>query len=366
MTTIASSPSRSLHRHEDGIPLTVQRTGMGTAAKPVDFVLPPELEATVPAEVRGNGRDDVRLLASWKSDLRIEHHRFTDLPNLLEPGDLVVVNTSGTLPAAVTATLPDGSEAPLHFSTRTPEGLWLVEIRPPGRGAPGMVVSLPETARVTLLVARGRLWLADVELPAGTTLEQYLDRHGRPIRYSYVTTQWPLSAYQTVYATEPGSAEMPSAGRAITPRTITDLVARGVGVAPLLLHCGVSSLESHEPPYPEHYRVPADTARRVNATRRWGGRVVAIGTTVVRALESVVDDRGRVHPGQGWTDVMITPERGVRVVDGLLTGWHEPEATHLLMLEAVAGRPLIEASYAAALDARYLWHEFGDTHLILP
>ena len=336
------------------------------AARPVEFVLPPALEATTPAEIRGSGRGDVRLLASWKSDLRIEHHRFPDLPALLQPGDLVVVNTSATVPAAVPAVLPDGTAAPLHFSTRTPEGLWLVEVRPPGYGEPGMVVSLPGGARVTLLVARGRLWLADVELPASTTMFEYLAGHGRPIRYSYVTTQWPLSAYQTVYATEPGSAEMPSAGRAITPETITALVARGIGVAPLVLHCGVSSLESHEPPYPERYKVPADTARKVNATRRWGGRVVAIGTTVVRALESVVDDQGQAHPGEGWTDLLITPERGVRVVDGLLTGWHEPEATHLLMLEAVAGRPLIQASYAAALEAGYLWHEFGDTHLILP
>jgi len=224
-------------------------------ARPVEFVLPPELEATAPAEIRGHGRDDVRLLASWKSDLRIEHHRFTDLPSLLQPGDLVVVNTSATVPAAVPAELPDGTAAPLHFSTRTPEGLWLVEVRRPGHGEAGMVVSLPGGGRVTLLVARGRLWLADVELPANTIIVDYFNRYGRPIRYSYVTTQWPLSAYQTVYATEPGSAEMPSAGRAITPEIITALVARGVGVAPLVLHCGVSSLESHEPPYPERFRV---------------------------------------------------------------------------------------------------------------
>jgi S-adenosylmethionine:tRNA ribosyltransferase-isomerase len=137
-------------------------------------------------------------------------------------------------------------------------------------------------------------------------------------------------------------------------------------VAPLVLHCGVASLEEGEAPYAEQYRVPVDTARRIALARRTGGRVVAVGTTVVRALETVVDDTGDVHPGAGWTELVVTPERGVRAVDGLVTGWHEPAASHLLLLEAVAGRPLLEASYAAALDGGYRWHEFGDSHLILP
>jgi S-adenosylmethionine:tRNA ribosyltransferase-isomerase len=128
----------------------------------------------------------------------------------------------------------------------------------------------------------------------------------------------------------------------------------------------VASLEAHETPYPERYEVPGPTARLVNATHAAGGRVVAVGTTVVRALETAVDDDGIVHPGHGWTDLVVTPERGVRAVDGLLTGWHEPEASHLLMLEAVAGRRALELAYGAALAAGYRWHEFGDIHLILP
>jgi S-adenosylmethionine:tRNA ribosyltransferase-isomerase len=159
---------------------------------------------------------------------------------------------------------------------------------------------------------------------------------------------------------------MPSAGRAFTPELVTGMVAAGVDVAPLLLHTGVSSLEDHEPPYAEWYRVPADTARRVRQTRAAGGRVVAVGTTVVRALESATDSRGCVGPAEGWTELVIGLGRGVTVVDGLLTGWHEPGASHLAMLEAVAGRPLLERSYAAALADGYLWHEFGDLHLILP
>ena len=207
-----------------------------------------------------------------------------------------------------------------------------------------------------------RLWVSLIDTPE--PLHAYLARHGRPIRYGYVRGNHPLSAYQNVYVTEPGSAEMPSAGRPFTPEVLTRLVAKGVGVAPLLLHTGVASLEASEPPYAEYFRVSSSTAHRVNDTRRRGGRVVAVGTTVVRALESVVDEHGQVHPGDGWTQTVVTPEHPVRSIDGFLTGWHEPEASHLAMLEAIAGRPLLEASYAAALDEGYLWHEFGDVHLI--
>ena len=197
-------------------------------------------------------------------------------------------------------------------------------------------------------------------------LHTYLAVHGEPIRYGYVRGSFPLSTYQNVYATEPGSAEMPSAGRPFTPEVLTRLVARGVGVVPIVLHTGVASLEAWEPPYPEYFQVTRATAHRINDTRHEGGRVIAIGTTVVRALETVVDPRNEVHAGRGWTDTVVTPDHPVTSVDGLLTGWHEPEASHLAMLEAMAGRDLLERSYDAALSEKYLWHEFGDVHLILP
>ena len=209
-----------------------------------------------------------------------------------------------------------------------------------------------------------RLWVSSLETPE--RLHSFLARHGRPIRYGYVQGSYPIGAYQNVYATDPGSAEMPSAGRPFTPEVLTRLVSKGVGVAPLLLHTGVASLEASEPPYAEYFRVSLPTAHRINDTRRSGGRVIAIGTTVVRALESVVDEHGHVHPSEGWTETVVSPEHPVRSIDGFLTGWHEPEASHLAMLEAIAGRPLLEASYAAALEEGYLWHEFGDVHLILP
>ena len=193
---------------------------------------------------------------------------------------------------------------------------------------------------------------------------------GRPIRYPYVPCDWPLDSYQSVFATEPGSAEMPSAARPFTTRIVTRLVSNGVAIAPITLHTGVSSLEAGERPYTERYRVPAATAAAVNATHQGGGRVIAIGTTVVRALETVTDRAGTVHPGEGWTDLVVAPTpdlgRGVRAVDGLLTGWHEPAATHLAMLEAIAGQELLVAAYESAFAAGYRWHEFGDSHLIVP
>src|SRR5262249_9581792 len=338
----------------------------------IRFELPPELEASVPPEARGITRDAVRLMVAYKSENRLVHANFSDLPRFLDAGDVVVVNTSGTLAAEVDALGPDGTPLAVHLSTQLPANLGVVELRRengPFRAAtPGWIVHLPDGGSVELLApyerSNGRLSVASLHLPL--PLLTYLAVHGRPIRYGYVPGTWPISMYQNVYATEPGSAEMPSAGRPFTPEVITRLVAKGVSVAPLVLHTGVSSLESHEAPYAEYYRVDAHTAHLVNDTHRQRGRVIAIGTTVVRALETVADDRGRVHPGEGWTETVITPDRGVYAVDGLLTGWHEPEASHLDMLEAIAGRDLVELSYAAALAEGYLWHEFGDVHLILP
>ena len=209
--------------------------------------------------------------------------------------------------------------------------------------------------------------LAQFEQLGDRTVEAYLEAHGEPIRYGYVGKRWPLSDYQNVYATEPGSAEMPSAGRPFTEALITRLLARGVLIAPITLHTGVSSPERHEGPFPEYYTIPAATASLLQAAQGWGGRIIAVGTTVVRALETMADeDEWAVRSARGWTDLRITPERGVWLVDGLITGWHEPEASHLEMLEALAGRELLERCYDAALGHGYLWHEFGDSHLILP
>jgi S-adenosylmethionine:tRNA ribosyltransferase-isomerase len=352
----------------------------GAAA--LDFELPPQLEAGEPPEARGLARDEVRLMVSYRASDRIVHARFSDLPKHLSSGDVVVINTSGTLSAALEVTRVDGTPLELHLSTHLPADLWIVELRRPGeRGTEpfyeavaGELLRLPGGAMATLhtpyaidrtapLAGPARLWIATLQLP--TPLLSYLDAYGFPIRYSYVRRQWPLEYYQTVYATEAGSAEMPSAGRAFTPELLTRLVARGVLIVPLLLHTGVASLEDHEPPYEEYYRVPLETARLLNEARAAGRRIIAVGTTVVRALETVTDAHGTTHPGEGWTRLVITPDRDIRSSDALLTGLHEPRASHLAMLEALAGRQHLRVSYAEALREGYLWHEFGDLHLIL-
>jgi len=330
------------------------------------FTLPPSLEAAEPPEARGVRRDEVRLLVAYP-DGRIAHRRFADLADLLAPGDVLVVNRSATIPAALPVTTASGEDGMLHLSSALPGGLWVVELRhrdasgttPWFDAAPG-ALRLPGGASAELLVREtSRLWVAALDLP--TTPLAYLACHGAPVRYGYVSRQWPIDAYQTVFAEEPGSAEMPSAARPFSAELVTRLVRRGVMFAPFVLHAGVSSPEAHEPPMAEWYRVPRESAEAVNRARR----VIAVGTTAVRALETVADEDGRVHAGEGWTELVVTPERGVRTVDALITGWHEPEASHLLMLEAIAGREVLDASYRAALSEGYLWHEFGDSHLIL-
>jgi S-adenosylmethionine:tRNA ribosyltransferase-isomerase len=335
------------------------------------FELPEHLEAHEPPEARGLARDEVRMLVASRSTGELVDARFHDLPHFLAPGDVVVVNTSATLPAALPAERPDGSAIRLHLSTPVPGKTdhWVVELRcgdAPCRSGRPERLALPAGGQAHLLapyLTGRRLWVARLDLPRA--LSAYLAEHGAPIRYRYVPRELPLEDYQTVFAFEAGSAEMPSAGRPFTHSVLRALVARGVTIAPVVLHTGVSSLEEGEAPYPERYRVPEATARLVTSARRCGGRVVAVGTTVVRALETAARQDGRIAAAEGWSEVVVTPERPPRVVDGLLTGWHEPGASHLLLLEAVGGRDLIDRSYHDALARGYLWHEFGDVHLIL-
>jgi len=341
------------------------------------FTLPPGSEATGPPERRGVPRDGVRLLVARPG--RIEHRRFADLPTLLAPGDLVVVNTSATLPAAVRGRRHDGQAAPVHIATSLNPGEWVVEIRRlDGRGPDlttqlGQRLHLPGDVELLLsapypdFAPRGdpsRLWRAVVTPP--TPLVEYLSEHGRPIGYGYLTEQYSLADYQTVYARQPGSAEMASAGRPFTAPLLVRLMASGITLAPVVLHAGVSSPELHEPPAPERFEVPEPTARLVRSARDAGQRVVAVGTTVVRALETATRPGGLIEPAHGWTDLVVSPDHPARIVTGLITGLHAPQASHLLLLEAVAGAELVGAAYAAAVRRRYLWHEFGDSTLFLP
>jgi S-adenosylmethionine:tRNA ribosyltransferase-isomerase len=349
------------------------------------FRIPLGAEAGTPVELLRHGgvlgsdaRADVRLMVARRATIDVSHHRFADLGDALDAGDLLVVNTSAVVPAALDARGTDGSHLRLHLSTQQPGGFWVVEPRRPAGpgtdryvGTPPAHVVLPGGGRAELLAPYPagtgllRLWLARIDVP-GDDLLGYLRTHGQPIRYAHAEAAWPIEAYQSVFSRDPGSAEMPSAARPFTDALVTDLVTRGVVLAPITLHTGVSSQEAGEPPYAERYEVPPATASLINAAHADGRRVVAVGTTVVRALETTADEAGRSHPGRGWTELVVTPERGVRVVDGLVTGWHEPESSHLAMLEAIAGHELLDASYAAAVAEGYRWHEFGDSHLILP
>jgi S-adenosylmethionine:tRNA ribosyltransferase-isomerase len=287
-----------------------------------------------------------------------------------------VVNNSQTIAAELDGTGEGNWPMVLHVATRLDDGSWVVELRPDrdatgplGDVREGEAVELPDGVRLTVLEpphppGQRRLWRTRVAVEGG--VPAFLARHGRPIRYGYVTAPVPLAEYQTVFARTPGSAEMPSAGRPFTTELVTELVTRGVMLAPIELHTGVSSQDRGEPPQPERFRVPWPTARLVNMTRAWGGRVIAVGTTVTRALESAADDAGAVRERAGWTDLVLGPDRPARVVRGLVTGWHAPGASHLQLLEAVAGGELVERAYDAAVRHRYLWHEFGDSCLLLP
>jgi S-adenosylmethionine:tRNA ribosyltransferase-isomerase len=340
----------------------------------VRFVLPRAAEATAPPESRGLPRDGVRLLVARPDG--IVHRRFRDLPALLSPGDLVVVNTSATLPAAVDGQLR-GRPRPVHVSGALDDGSWTVEVRLPDNSGPeldvtaGEELALPGGLVLRLAAAwpdpsasGSRLWRATPSRPARPAA--YLSAHGHPVAYAYLSGRPRLRDVQTVFADEPGSAEMASAGRPFTAELVLRLAVRGVAVAPVVLHAGVSSPELHEPPLPERFGVPAPTATLVNATRAAGGRVVAVGTTVTRALETAAAPDGTVRAAGGWTDLVLGPDRPARVVTGLVSGLHAPEASHLLLLEAVAGADLVRRAYDAALSGGYLWHEFGDSSVFLP
>jgi S-adenosylmethionine:tRNA ribosyltransferase-isomerase len=351
------------------------------------FSAPRSAFAPAPAERRGVERDRVRLLVADR-DRGLTHTRFTHLAEHLRPGDVVVVNDSATVAAQLDAQLVgrEHRHGPVvvHLAAPLPDGTWVVEVRraPDADRSvldaqPGDVLEIAVGAARLRLVepypesgssptgAGNRLWRAAVD----GALADVARRYGRPISYGYLADRYPLSDYQTVFGRRPGSAEMPSAGRPFTTDLVTRLVSGGIVIAPVTLHTGVSSQEAGEAPQPERFEVTASTAAVVNAARAGGGRVIAVGTTVTRALESAVETHGdgsRLVAARGWTSRVVTPADPPRIVDGLITGWHDPEASHLLLVEAVAGRELTQRAYAAAVDAHYLWHEFGDSALLLP
>lgn len=349
------------------------------SAPAVVFPEPGEHTAAAPPEARGIARDQVRLLVATPDG--ITHTRFRGITAHLHPGDVLVVNDSATVAGELDVRLwREGTghwQVVLHLGSRLDDGTRVIELRtapdarhPVLEAAAGDVVEAGP-ARLRLLApypesgsptGRGnRLWRAEVE----GDLDRVVARRGRPIAYGYLDRRYPLSDYQTVFGTRPGSAEMPSAGRPFTRELVEELTARGVLFAPVTLHTGLSSQEAGEPPQAEWFEVTEETVRLVDRAREAGGRVVAVGTTATRALESAAVD-GRLVARRGWTSRVVTPADPPRVVRGLVTGWHDPGASHLLLVEAVAGRDLAQAAYDAAVAGGYAWHEFGDSALLLP
>lgn len=346
---------------------------------PFTFTLPPELSAKEPPERRGVARDHVRLMVTDRGSFALTHTRFDRLGEFLREGDLLVFNSSRTLPASLEGcAAPAGPCIEMRLAERLPDETWLALLMCQ-RGDPfgcglreGMSVAFGENLTATVVGRDARiprLWRVRFS-KSGTELIDTFYRVGRPIRYEYVSAPWDLDYYQTVYAREPGSAEMPSAGRAFTWRLLFDLKRRGVRVAYVVLHTGLSSymddeLDAQHPASEEEYFIGDAAARLINETRGGAGRIVAVGTTVVRALESVADDEGIIRPGHGYTRLRLTADHRLSVVDGLLTGLHEPEASHLDLLTAFLPAEQIRAAYDEAVRLKYLWHEFGDLNLII-
>jgi S-adenosylmethionine:tRNA ribosyltransferase-isomerase len=349
------------------------------AARPyTHFSSPEDRTATEPPEGRGLRRDGVRLMIATPAG--IQHTIFNRLAEHLRAGDVLVVNTSATVPGQLDGSR-DGSAVIVHVAGRLPDGSRVAELRsasdaagPILDGRVGERIALPAGGVLELIAAYpkpgssptglgNRLWRA--RLRVAQSGSDYLRERARPISYGYLNASFPISAYQTIFALHPGSAEMPSAGRPFSAELVTRLVAHGVIFAPITLHTGLSSQDASEAPQPEWFEVSETTADLVDSCRARGGRVIAVGTTATRAIESAAQPDGSVTPASGWTDLVIYPDRPVRVVDGLITGWHDPEASHLLLVESVAGTELTQRAYDAAVAERYLWHEFGDSCLLL-
>jgi S-adenosylmethionine:tRNA ribosyltransferase-isomerase len=320
-------------------------------------------EAVAPPERRGLARDAVAMLVTLRDRHVHEHAQFFDLPRYVRPGDLFVVNDSATVAAALRAVRANGEALALHVSTIIDAGLWMVE--PRGEVSAGEDLELAAGGRATILAPVGqttaRLWYARFNLPL--PMHAFMAKVGEPIRYKYVERRFPLSDYQTIFARKPGSSEMPSAARPFTEALVRRVRRAGARLAPITLHCGVSSFEAPERPPIERFAVPPQTAALANAARRNGNRVIAVGTTVVRAMESAMSE-GEIIASSGWTDLIVEPEHRLRAVDALITGFHEPSATHVAMLRAFLTDDLLTQAYDEAAGAGYFIHEFGDIHAI--
>jgi len=342
----------------------------------IQFDLPKHLACPLPTEERNMERDEVRLLVTTNSG-QTAHTTFNQLPGFLQKGDVLIVNTSATVPSALPVSLPGDKQGRLHVSTKLNNNEWLIEIREVTgnktsrwhEGEEAMTLQLPLSQTVILKKKFYKndhwlhLWIA--EFNVNQPLQKYLSANAQPIQYEKLDRQYPLSYYQAFFSFHPGSAEMPSAGRGFTKNLVERLLKKGIVLAPVILHTGVSSLEENETPYPEYMEVDPVTASIINTAKSQYRRIIAVGTTAIRAIETAVNNEGLVLPYKGNTELFIDENYSMKVIDGLLTGFHEPKASHLNMLQSIAGYDHLDKAYKEAIREGYYWHQFGDLHLIL-
>lgn len=341
----------------------------------IPFSLPEELNADSPPERRGIRRDHVRMMVSnrWTGESR--HVCFFDLPQALKAGDVVVLNASRTVPAVLYIKhMRNGkvisSQRELRLAHRIDHQTWNVwVVGDQVQQGDEFIFSDQLTARVTQTELPGPLVQVRFSL-AGTQLFEQIYLLGNPVRYEYIKQPWSLDYYQTVYGSVPGSVELPSAGRAFSWELIFRLKKQGVQIVILTLHTGLSYFSDDFPFLPpeqnhESYEIPEHAAKVIQQAKQRGGRVIAVGTTVVRALESAAQSDHGCLAQSGISNLYITEETSLQVVDGLMTGFHEPEASHLDLLSAFVKPSILKLMYKEAIQERYLWHEFGDIHLIL-
>jgi S-adenosylmethionine:tRNA ribosyltransferase-isomerase len=341
------------------------------------FFLPPELSADRPPERRGLVRDRVRLLVIDRQNGEVTHTRFDRLTSLLRRDDLLVFNASRTLPAALSATTLQ-VRMEVRLAERLPDETWLALLLDQSeehkeRIASGLLLDFGRDLTATVIQRDERvpkLWRVQFS-KTGTELLDSIYRLGQPIRYRYVSAPWSLNYYQNIYANQPGASEMPSAGRPFSWRLLFQLRRIGVDTASITLHTGLSSymddeIDRQHIASEEEYRIGEMAIAKIRRAQQLGGRIIAVGTTVVRALESMISEQsGKIEACHRYTRLKITDHYRLRLVNGLLTGLHEPEASHLDLLSAFIPVQSLRSAYAEAIDRRYLWHEFGDVNLIL-
>jgi S-adenosylmethionine:tRNA ribosyltransferase-isomerase len=334
------------------------------------YELPQELIAQTPLA----NRDGSRLLVLPKSKGDLRHERFYDLPALLLPGDLLVVNDSKVLPARLLGQkLPHGAAIEFLLLERKEKDVWEILVRPGRKAGVGARFSFGGGRLIGEIIALAKDGNRLARFEYDGDFYAVLDEIGRMPLPPYITRELESkNRYQTVYAREPGSAAAPTAGLHFTPELFERLRQRGVGIANVTLHVGLGTFRpvkvedvSKHIMHEERFELSPKTADAINATKESGGRVISVGTTSCRTLEAVASRYGDIRPCTGSTDIFITPGYKFKAIDGLITNFHLPESTLLMLVSALAGRERIMAAYKAAIEERYRFFSFGDAMLII-